>query len=161
MILEVVSSFGLSQLGGKEMSVLGQPSRLKKVFTTGEVAKILKIGTTTVKHWFDKGKINGYRIPGGTQDRRIPREYLYKCIKEMELDSEKLGPGMDLTLEEFQELRSINGKNRMDVKLFDSIRCAIDLLESDTLGEKMRLERIECTLQLLVNSVRHKLERGN
>ena len=52
-----------------------------KVFTTGQVAKICKVHARTVSKWFDSGRLKGYRIPG-TQDRRIPREYLIKFLKE-------------------------------------------------------------------------------
>lgn len=52
-----------------------------KVFTVGQVAKICKVAPRTVKKWFDSGRLKGYRIPG-TQDRRIPREYLIKFLKE-------------------------------------------------------------------------------
>ncbi len=52
-----------------------------KVFTTGQVAKICKVAPRTVSKWFDSGRLKGYRIPG-SQDRRIPREYLIKFIKE-------------------------------------------------------------------------------
>ena len=48
-----------------------------KVFTTGQVAKICKVAPRTVSKWFDSGRLRGYRIPG-SQDRRIPREYLIK-----------------------------------------------------------------------------------
>ena len=47
---------------------------MKKVFTTGQVAKICKVAPRTVSKWFDSGRLPGaYRIPG-SQDRRIPRE---------------------------------------------------------------------------------------
>ena len=52
-----------------------------KVFTTGQVAKICKVDPRTVSKWFDSGRLKGYRIPG-SQDRRIPREYLIKFLKE-------------------------------------------------------------------------------
>ncbi|MDR3234829.1 MAG: helix-turn-helix domain-containing protein [Planctomycetaceae bacterium] len=52
-----------------------------KVFTTGQVAKICKVAPRTVSKWFDAGRLKGYRIPG-SQDRRIPREYLIKFLKE-------------------------------------------------------------------------------
>ena len=52
-----------------------------KVFTTGQVAKICKVAPRTVSKWFDSGRLRGYRIPG-SQDRRIPREYLIKFLKE-------------------------------------------------------------------------------
>src|SRR5262245_44691999 len=54
---------------------------MKKVFTTGQVAKICKVAPRTVSKWFDSGRLKGYRIPG-SQDRRIPREYLIKFLKE-------------------------------------------------------------------------------
>ena len=52
-----------------------------KVLTTGQVAKICKVAPRTVSKWFDSGRLKGYRIPG-SQDRRIPREYLIKFLKE-------------------------------------------------------------------------------
>ena len=56
-------------------------SLVMKVFTTGQVAKICKVAPRTVSKWFDSGRLKGYRIPG-SQDRRIPREYLIKFLKE-------------------------------------------------------------------------------
>lgn len=54
---------------------------MKKVFTTGQVAKICKVAPRTASKWFDSGKLKGYRIPG-SQDRRIPRENLIAFLKE-------------------------------------------------------------------------------
>ena len=54
---------------------------MKKVFTTGQVAKICKVAPRTVSKWFDSGRLRGYRIPG-SQDRRIPREHLLRFLKE-------------------------------------------------------------------------------
>ena len=54
---------------------------MKKVFTTGQVAKICKVAPRTVSKWFDCGRLRGYRIPG-SQDRRIPREQLIRFLKE-------------------------------------------------------------------------------
>ncbi len=48
---------------------------MKKVFTTGQVAKICKVAPRTVSKWFDKGRLKGYRLDG-SEDRRIPRENL-------------------------------------------------------------------------------------
>lgn len=52
-----------------------------KVFTVDQVAKICKVPSHTVSKWFDSGWLKDYRIPG-SQDRRIPREYLIKFLKE-------------------------------------------------------------------------------
>lgn len=51
------------------------------LFTVGQVAKICKVAPRTVSKWFDSGRLRGYRIPG-SQDRRIPREYLIRFLKE-------------------------------------------------------------------------------
>ena len=52
-----------------------------KVFTVGQVAKMCKVSPAAVRKWFDSGRLKGYRIPG-SRDRRIPREYLIKFLKE-------------------------------------------------------------------------------
>ncbi len=54
---------------------------MRKVFTTGQVAKICQVAPRTVSKWFDSGKLRGYRIPG-SQDRRIPRDQLIRFLKE-------------------------------------------------------------------------------
>jgi excisionase family DNA binding protein len=54
---------------------------MKKVFTTGQVAKICRVSSRVVGKWFDSGKLRGYRIPGH-QDRRIPRDQLIRFLKE-------------------------------------------------------------------------------
>ena len=40
---------------------------MKKVFTTGQVAKICQVAARTVGKWFDTGKLRGYRIPGSQE----------------------------------------------------------------------------------------------
>ena len=55
--------------------------RRKDVFTTGEVARICRVGVSTVLKWFDSGRLKGYRIPS-SQDRRIPLENLIRFLKE-------------------------------------------------------------------------------
>ena len=70
---------------------------IKKVFTTGQVAKICKVAPRTVSKWFDSGRLKGYRIPG-SQDRRIPREQLIRFLKEY---------GMPLGDLEEQELHKV------------------------------------------------------
>ena len=52
-----------------------------KIFTTGQIAKLLNVSPRTVGKWFDSGRLRGYRIPG-SQDRRIPRDYLIKFMQE-------------------------------------------------------------------------------
>jgi excisionase family DNA binding protein len=57
---------------------------MKKVFTTGQVAKVCKVAPRTVSKWFDSGRLRGYRIPG-SQHRRIPREHLVRFVKEHDI----------------------------------------------------------------------------
>ena len=56
----------------------------KKVFTTGEVAKICSVATRTVHKWFDNGILGGYRIPC-SKDRRIPAKELIRFMKEYKI----------------------------------------------------------------------------
>jgi len=49
------------------------------VLTTGDVANICNVAPRTVSKWFDKGLLNGYRIPG-SKDRRIPIDELARFM---------------------------------------------------------------------------------
>jgi excisionase family DNA binding protein len=53
----------------------------KKVFTTGEVAKVCDVSIQMVIKWFDGGDLEGYKIPG-SRDRRIPREHLVAFMEK-------------------------------------------------------------------------------
>lgn len=52
----------------------------RDVFTTGEVAKRCSVTIRTVIHWFETGRLKGYKIPGSTA-RRIPRESLVEFMR--------------------------------------------------------------------------------
>ncbi len=54
---------------------------MNDVFTVGQVAKMCKVAPRTVSKWFDKGRLQGYRIPS-SGDRRIPRNHLMTFLKE-------------------------------------------------------------------------------
>src|SRR5215216_3774973 len=54
---------------------------MKTVFTTGEAAKICKVSQQTIIRCFDNGQLKGFRVPG-SRFRRIPREALYKFMKD-------------------------------------------------------------------------------
>jgi len=53
----------------------------KKVFTTGQVAKICNVTTQTVTKWIDTERLAGYRIPG-SKARRVTRENLQKFVED-------------------------------------------------------------------------------
>lgn len=52
-----------------------------EVFTSGQVARLCKVGPKTACAWFDKGLLRGYRIPGG-RDRRVLRADLIRFLKD-------------------------------------------------------------------------------
>lgn len=56
----------------------------KKVFTSGEVAKVLHVSQMTVIKWFNEDKLHGYRVPY-SKDRRVTRDSLIQFIKENNL----------------------------------------------------------------------------
>jgi len=67
-------------------------SRMKTVFTTGEAAKICKVSQQTIIRCFDNGQLKGFRVPG-SKFRRIPREALYKFMKDNGIPTDALESG--------------------------------------------------------------------
>ena len=62
---------------------------MKRVYTTGEVAKICDVTIRTVIKWFESGELKGYKIPN-SRDRRIPRENLVAFMKKHGMPLNKL-----------------------------------------------------------------------
>ena len=67
-------------------------STMKTVFTTGEAAKICKVSQQTIIRCFDSGQLRGFRVPG-SRFRRIPREALYRFMKENSIPTDALESG--------------------------------------------------------------------
>src|SRR4051812_16336251 len=88
---------------------------MKKVFTTGQVAKICKVAPRTVSKWFDSGRLRGYRIPG-SQDRRIPREHLLRFLKEHGM------PLGDLEAEVYNKILVVGADAPLQAVLRDHLR---------------------------------------
>jgi excisionase family DNA binding protein len=65
---------------------------MKTVFTTGEAAKICKVSQQTIIRCFDNGQLKGFRVPG-SRFRRIPREALYKFMKDNGIPTDALENG--------------------------------------------------------------------
>ncbi|MCH2212313.1 MAG: response regulator [Fuerstiella sp.] len=65
---------------------------MKTVFTTGEAAKICKVSQQTIIRCFDSGQLKGFRVPG-SRFRRIPRDVLYKFMKENGIPTDALESG--------------------------------------------------------------------
>src|SRR6188472_3109437 len=70
----------------------GVNERMKTVFTTGEAAKICKVSQQTIIRCFDNGQLKGFRVPG-SRFRRIPREMLYKFMKDNGIPTDALESG--------------------------------------------------------------------
>ncbi|MHC4664077.1 MAG: helix-turn-helix domain-containing protein [Planctomycetota bacterium] len=58
--------------------------RQKEVYTSGDIARILKVTTNTVTKWFDQGVIKGYTLPG-SKARRITASDFEAFIKRHEV----------------------------------------------------------------------------
>jgi len=65
---------------------------MKTVFTTGEAAKICKVSQQTIIRCFDNGQLKGFRVPG-SRFRRIPREMLYRFMKDNGIPTDALESG--------------------------------------------------------------------
>jgi excisionase family DNA binding protein len=65
---------------------------MKTVFTTGEAAKICKVSQQTIIRCFDSGQLKGFRVPG-SRFRRIPREALFRFMKENGIPTDALESG--------------------------------------------------------------------
>ena len=65
---------------------------MKTVFTTGEAAKICKVSQQTIIRCFDSGQLKGFRVPG-SRFRRIPRESLFRFMKENGIPTDALESG--------------------------------------------------------------------
>jgi len=65
---------------------------MKTVFTTGEAAKICKVSQQTIIRCFDSGQLKGFRVPG-SRFRRIPRDVLYRFMKENGIPTDSLESG--------------------------------------------------------------------
>ncbi|MFQ5491184.1 MAG: response regulator [Phycisphaerae bacterium] len=65
---------------------------LKTVYTTGEVSQICNVSQQTVIRCFDKGDLQGFRVPG-SRFRRIPRQSLLKFMKDHSIPLDHLESG--------------------------------------------------------------------
>ncbi len=65
---------------------------MKTVFTTGEAAKICKVSQQTIIRCFDSGQLKGFRVPG-SRFRRIPREALFRFMKDNNIPTDALESG--------------------------------------------------------------------
>src|ERR1700709_1203076 len=70
----------------------GAYTTMKTVFTTGEAAKVCKVSQQTIIRCFDSGQLKGFRVPG-SRFRRIPRDALYRFMKENGIPTDALESG--------------------------------------------------------------------
>jgi len=96
---------------------------MKTVFTTGEAAKICKVSQQTIIRCFDSGQLKGFRVPG-SRFRRIPRDILYRFMKENQIPTDALESGKRKALvvdddEELVELIRdvLDSDGRFDVRV--------------------------------------------
>src|SRR5689334_22384541 len=101
-------------------SQIGTYSTMKTVFTTGEAAKICKVSQQTIIRCFDSGQLRGFRVPG-SRFRRIPREALYRFMKENSIPTDALESG------------------RRRILVVDDDQAVVDLI-TEVLGTDTRFE---------------------
>ena len=65
---------------------------MKTVFTTGEAARICKVSQQTIIRCFDNGQLKGFRVPG-SRFRRIPRDCLFRFMKDNGIPTDALESG--------------------------------------------------------------------
>ena len=65
---------------------------IKTVFTTGEAARICKVSQQTIIRCFDNGQLKGFRMPG-SKFRRIPREELFRFMRDNGIPTDALETG--------------------------------------------------------------------
>lgn len=85
---------------------MAQMADTKKVYTTGEVARICNISQQTVIRCFDTGRLKGFRVPG-SKFRRIPFESLVAFMKENDIplgDLERAEKKRVLVIDDEQEI---------------------------------------------------------
>src|ERR1700761_9241560 len=70
----------------------GAYTTMKTVFTTGEAAKICKVSQQTIIRCFDSGQLQGFRVPG-SRFRRIPRDQLFKFMRDNGIPTDALESG--------------------------------------------------------------------
>ena len=93
---------------------------MKTVFTTGEAAKICKVSQQTIIRCFDSGQLKGFRVPG-SRFRRIPREALFRFMKDNNIPTDALESG------------------RRRILIVDDDQAVVDLI-SDVLAADARFE---------------------
>ena len=96
---------------------------MKTVFTTGEAAKICKVSQQTIIRCFDNGQLKGFRVPG-SRFRRIPREMLYKFMKDNGIPTDALESGRRKVLLVYDDVelvevmtKFLEEDGRFDVKI--------------------------------------------
>ena len=105
---------------------------MKTVFTTGEAAKICKVSQQTIIRCFDSGQLRGFRVPG-SRFRRIPRDILYRFMKENGIPTDALESGRRkaLIVDDDEELVELI-RDALEAELRDAItRSGSDRIESD------------------------------
>ncbi len=109
---------------------------MKTVFTTGEAAKICKVSQQTIIRCFDNGQLKGFRVPG-SRFRRIPREMLYKFMKDNGIPTDALESGkrkvllVDDDVELVELMTKVLDNSMEDVRIL----CISGMIEEDKIQE--------------------------
>lgn len=70
----LVGELAVQQRARGRAKVTAKAADPRRPLTSGEVASMLGVAVRTVSDWIDEGHLAGWRLPGGTRDRRTTRE---------------------------------------------------------------------------------------
>ncbi|MBX7106794.1 MAG: response regulator [Gemmataceae bacterium] len=115
---------------------------MKTVFTTGEAAKVCKVSQQTIIRCFDNGQLKGFRVPG-SRFRRIPREALYRFMKDNGIPTDALESGKRkvLVVDDDAELVELIEKVLVDDGRFE-VRTAANGFDAGMMVKEYRPDMI-------------------
>jgi len=113
-----------------------EPLLQKQVFTTGEAAELCNVSQQTIIRCFDKGRLNGFRVPG-SRFRRIPRDDLIVFMKANGMPVDGLGKSvLTLLLVEKNPQRAQQVSIALETNREVEFEVATDAFDAGTLIER-------------------------
>lgn len=68
------------------MPGIGAQKSVLKLWSTGQIARLLGVNVKTVATWIDKGDLKGVKFPAQKPDRRVHRDELRRFLTQHDCD---------------------------------------------------------------------------
>ena len=120
----------------------------KEIFTTGEAAELCNVSQQTIIRCFDKGRLNGFRVPG-SRFRRIPRSDLIDFMKNNGMDAQMFSSATPTVLLIEQDRNRIEGV-RNAIGHMDAVQLEVAV---DAFDAGSSLERYQPDLVIVSSDV--------